>query len=101
MLASLRLGVRTICRFVAIRGIAVCLEKWLISSDTGRSVYATHGKVALGLCPSHTQVDIFFSCKRKDVGTHGIEAVQSLSGFGYTKPRTPALRGSLHVLPAR
>ena len=25
------------------------------------------------------QVDTFFSCKRKDVGTHGIEAVQSLS----------------------
>ena len=61
------------------RGIAVCLEKWLISSDIGRSVYATHGKVALGLCPSQTQVDTFFSCKRKDVGTHGIEAVQSLS----------------------
>ena len=35
-----------------VRGIAVCLEKWLISSDTGWSVYATHGKVALGLCPS-------------------------------------------------
>ena len=34
------------------RGIAVCLEKWLISSDIGRSVYATHWKVALGLCPS-------------------------------------------------
>ena len=85
MLASLRLGVRTICRFVVIkvcrvaynvcvpkktveygvvysvnkdlpvRGIAVCLEKWLISSDIGRSVYATHGKVALGLCPSQPQ----------------------------------------------
>ena len=37
----------------------------------------------------------------KDVGTHGIEAVQSLSGFGYTKPRAPALRGSLHVSPKR
>ena len=34
-----------------VRGIAVCLEKWLISSDIGRSVYATHGKVALGLVP--------------------------------------------------
>lgn len=35
-----------------VRGISVCLEKWLISSDIGRSVYATHWKVALGLCPS-------------------------------------------------
>ena len=78
---ALRLGVRTIDRFVAVRvcrvaynvcvpkktveygvvcsvnkdlpvrGIAVCLEKWLIPSDTGRSVYATHWKVALGLVP--------------------------------------------------
>ena len=47
---ALRLGVRTICRFVAI-----------------------------GVVSPLAQADTFLSCKRKDVGTHGIEAVQSLS----------------------
>ena len=33
----------------------------------------------VGVVSLPAQVDTFFSCKRKDVGTHGIEAVQSLS----------------------
>ena len=34
---------------------------------------------SIGVVSPLAQVDTFFSCKRKDVGTHGIEAVQSLS----------------------
>ena len=34
---------------------------------------------SVGVVSPLAQADTFLSCKRKDVGTHGIEAVQSLS----------------------
>ena len=60
-----------------VRGIAVCLEKMadFVRHRAERIRHALESSV--GACPSHPKRT--FSCKRKTLGTHGIEAVQSLS----------------------
>ena len=61
-----------------VRGIAVCLEKMadFVRHRAERIRHAWESSVGVMSLPA--QVDTF-SCKRKTLGTHGIEAVQSLS----------------------